>query len=201
MTLPTEFDIGFAALPVELQREALREGELRIAAQFQAATAADQRALTWGGFLITSATAALGGGVALLTKTPPTLWLGYLAITFAFFMLRASWLAVSTVSPDLFCFPGNRPGKWIRDNADSNGVEQALSQRDRCHQARFLDGMIIENAASAAVLAKKMHKSFALALATVTIAGALLLLGLIATHLSVREPTSEIIQRLDSAEA
>jgi hypothetical protein len=40
----------FSDLPEALQKEAIREGEKLLETQFAAATAADQRALTWSGF-------------------------------------------------------------------------------------------------------------------------------------------------------
>lgn len=70
----------FSDLPIALQQEALREGERLLDAQFTAAIAADQRALTWAGFLIAAATAALGGGVALFNKNPVDPLLGYASI-------------------------------------------------------------------------------------------------------------------------
>ena len=56
----------FSDLPDELQLEALREGEMLLQAQLTVATAADQRALTWGGLLLTGASATLGGAFAML---------------------------------------------------------------------------------------------------------------------------------------
>lgn len=68
--MSNKFD-SFTDLPERLQVEALREGEMLLQAQLTIASAADQRGLTWGGLLLTGATAAIGAGVALLFKKGP----------------------------------------------------------------------------------------------------------------------------------
>lgn len=112
---------SFSDLPEKLQAEALREGEMLLQAQLSVASAADQRALTWSGLLLTGATAALGGAFALLFNDPPDPALPYLALLFAGALFIAAWLSISTVAPRLFCMPGNRPGLWLPESWDCVG--------------------------------------------------------------------------------
>lgn len=163
-----EFE-SFKTLPVELQKEALREGELRLAAQFATASAADQRALTWGGLLIAAATASLGGGIALLTKTPPDVGLALLALAFAGAILRAAWLALSTVVPASFALPGNHPCSWLPDQWECSGTDGVKIAQARAEQADHIDACITENRDYAEANGRIMRRSFTWALWTVLV--------------------------------
>lgn len=153
----------FSDLPDELQLEALREGEMLLQAQLTVATAADQRALTWGGLLLTGASATLGGAFAMLFKKAPDMGLIYLAVLFAAALFIAAWLAISTVAPRLYCMPGNYPDSWLPEHWDCVGDAKSKLQQARRDQAAQLDKFIRENAASAKTRAKRMHGSFGFA--------------------------------------
>lgn len=183
---------NFARLPLRIQRDALREGEVLLQAQLTVANAADQRALTWGGFLIAAATAALGGGIALLIKSPPDLSLSVLALGFALCILKAAWDAIRTVAPALWDFPGIRPGNWLPDGDWPPPDEPEACQQARNDRARQIDRAIGDNIESARRRAQRMNSSFRLALSTVGVAGVLLVLVLIFRCYTIREPTSEI---------
>ncbi|MGB3317834.1 MAG: hypothetical protein WA978_04085 [Sphingopyxis granuli] len=172
---------AFSELPEELQREALREGELRLHAQLAIATAADQRALTWGGLLVAAATGALGGGLALVSKERPDYILGLLAVFFAVAMMVAAWSALATVQPAKFCLPGNRPANWLPSDWDCAGSEKRKIQRARIDQAKQMSDHIAENAEAARIRAKDMARSFLWARWALWVSGAFLL-GIIAVR-------------------
>lgn len=182
----------FADLPVTLQKEAIREGEKLLDTQFTAATTADQRALTWAGFLIAAATAALGGGVALFNNQHPDLVLGYGSIIFGIAMLRAAWLAIETVRPSKFGFPGNQPSYWLPEEWECKGSAQEKEATARTDQARHLDKCICENREAAEASAKAMHKSFEWAVWSVVAAGLILLAIVTHRHVPMVEQTLEI---------
>lgn len=184
----------FADLPVSLQKEAIREGEKLLDAQFTSATAADQRNLTWAGFLIAAATAALGGGVALFNNDRPDLVLGYGSIVFGIVMLWPAWTAIKTVRPSKFGFPGNRPGNWLPEEWDCKGTAKEKEQAARTDQARHLDACICDNRDTAEGRAQAMHRSFHWALWTVVIAGVLLVAIVTLRNFPIFGPISEFVK-------
>lgn len=131
---------SFSTLPEQLQVEALREGEARMQAQLAVATAADQRALTWGGLLVAAATGAIGGGLALIGKSTPDYVLGLLAVGFSFAMMIAAWHSLQTVQPGQFCLPrqpssqlaagklGMHRNRWPNGSASAPGTSRTLKQ-------------------------------------------------------------------------
>ncbi len=153
----------FSDLPEVLQKEALREGEMLLQAQLTVASAADQRALTWGGLLLTGATASLGGAFALMFKTPPQPLITHSALLFAAELFIAAGLAISTVAPKLYCMPGNQPSSWLPDAWECKGDDEAKIAQARREQAAQLDKFIEENTAVARSRAGRMHWSFGMA--------------------------------------
>lgn len=187
-----KFD-SFAGLPLSLQKEAIREGEKLLDAQFMAASGADQRALTWAGFLISPATGALGGGIALFNKTPADVVLGYISIGFGIALLASAWIAIETVRPGRYDFPGNRPAHWLPEEWASSGTNQHREQTARTDQAQHLDACICKNRDRAAEKARAMGSSFHLALWSAVLAGVALVIIVTARHFTIREPISEIV--------
>lgn len=187
---------SFVDLPVSLQREAIREGEKLLDAQFTAASSADQRALTWIGFLIAAATAALGGGVALFNKNPADLLLGYISILFGISQLKAAWTAIETVRPSKFGFAGNRPANWLPEEWDCAGTAKDKEQKARTDQARHIDACICDNRDAAEQKARAMSSSFQWALRSAVIAGVLLLGIVTARNFTILEPISDIARRI-----
>lgn len=159
-----------------MQREAIREGELRLEAQLQIATAADQRALTWGGLLVAATTAALGGGIALATKDAPDYPLAFLAIFFAGSLTWASWGALSTTRPAKFHVPGNLPANWLPDDHQPRAREEVRLKWSRKEQAECLQDAIAANALAAEDRARLMLRSFGIAKWTIAAGGCLLLM-------------------------
>lgn len=163
-----DFD-EFSKLPVSLQEEAIREGEARLEAQLAVASAADARGIAWGGLLTAAVTASLGGGIALMSATPPDYPLAALAIVLAAALLLASGLAISTVAPEEFDLPGNTPTHWLPPNWDSKGSQGYMEARARRDQAQCLANSVKANSARASVKAKKMKRSFAIAFRSIAL--------------------------------
>jgi hypothetical protein len=173
--MSNDFD-EFAKLPVELQLEAIREGEKRVEAQLQIATSADQRALAWGGLLVAAVTAALGAGIALTTKEKPDYPLAFLAIGFAGFLTWGAWTALSTARPEQYHVPGNRPAHWLPSAWKFTGSSVANMNRARREQAECLQEAIEHNATASAKKAANLLRSYDIAKWTMALGGAALLL-------------------------
>jgi hypothetical protein len=149
--------------------EVIREGEARIVAQFTAATAADQRALTWAGFVITITTATAGGSVTLVLSGK-FLPLAVIGALFSALLSISAFLAVRTVRPKKFALPGNLPENWLPEEWEPDcpiDMKQA-----RIEQARCLNNQIDDNARWAAETAKQLSESMGLALVAVILASA-----------------------------
>lgn len=161
-------------LSISVLSEVVREGELRLQSQLQIATAADQRALTFVGFQIASATASLAGGVALIIAKEPNKSLAYLAVLFALILVVAAVFGISTVWPRKFSIPGNdplnwRPSEWCWQDKGF-GTKAA-----RIEQAYCLQTCIEKNQCAAAWAAGMMHWSMALTAGSGLAAGLALL--------------------------
>lgn len=159
----------FGKLPAELQLEAIREGEERLRAQLAVASAADSRALTWGGLLVAATTGSLAGGIALIGKSDPDYLLAALALGFSSAILTACWKALTTVQPKKFCLPGNRPDHWLPANWECVGSARRKLAQARREQAEALASHIEANAAMAKSRAKEMRSSFQIVRWTIAI--------------------------------
>ena len=150
----------FSTLPKQLQLEAIREGEARLQAQLSIATAADSRALAWSGLVIAAATASLGAGLALLNQADPDYVLALITLSFSGSMLIAAHRALSTVNPQRFSLPGNRPDHWLPSEWDCIGSENRKVATAQREQAECLTDSIKENSLLAEQRAQKMNSSF-----------------------------------------
>lgn len=153
----------FSKLTISLQREAIREGEARLQAQLAVATAADARALAWGGMLATVITASLGTGLALMSKDEPDYLLATLALIFAAVMIASVAKAFATATPGDFHLPGNIPTYWLPPNWECPVSATAQEVRARRDQAEALAKATTENRLKAALKASKMRSSFEIA--------------------------------------
>ena len=144
----TEFE-SFSQLPPALQLEALREGEERLRAQLDVATASDARALNLIGMLIAAITASLGGCIAFLTRDQSDYFAAILAFGFGALLIRSAVTASSAMMPDIFRLPGNSPAHWLPREWDTRGTERAVVARARREQAEVLADAIKRNAAEA----------------------------------------------------
>lgn len=170
---------SFSDLPKKLQEEALREGEERLKSQLAVATAADARALAWGGLLVASVTAAIGAAVAMISKETPDYILATVALVFAGYMSRAARTALTTVVPKKWHFPGNTPAHWIPEEWECVGDDGNKSKQARLDQARALSNAIEQNSRLAAKRGEQMVNSFESAISTIQLAG-LILFGVLA---------------------
>ncbi len=166
-------------LDLEVLAEVVREGEQLLAAQFAAATAADQRALAWAGFVMTIAVASIGASASLaLGGKEPALSVitGLLGVLMAISGLQA----IRSVRPKMFSLPGNRPENWLPIEWEA-GRDRDLRQA-RVEQSRSLNGQIDDNALAAKQAAALMHTSMDLAICGVFLA-AIYVMGYVALRL------------------
>jgi hypothetical protein len=165
--------------------EIVREGEERLKAQLQIASAADQRALSIAAAQITSATASLAGGIALALSKRPDWWIAGSAIAFAIGNAVAAQRAVSSVRPKGFHIPGNRPSYWLPQRwmggaTHGHGIKQA-----RIEQAACLDEEIEENKHLMDEAAKKVKQSIDWWVALVLVAAVALVMTLVIRNIAV----------------
>ncbi|RYG37096.1 MAG: hypothetical protein EON93_04145 [Burkholderiales bacterium] len=132
------------SLPRAIQDEIIREGEAHLDAQLQSANASDQRAMAWAGFLITIATAAVGGAFALLLTKQHDAIAG-VAFGFAVSTIASAIFAMNAVRPSKFCFPGNSPENWLPENWTDPPVPESAMSQARAEQASALNNRIAEN--------------------------------------------------------
>lgn len=154
----TQFD-AFSDLPAPLQLEAIREGEERLRAQLEVATAADARALNVTAMLIAAIAASLGAGVAFLTRDAPDYMAALLGFALSALLGRAVATASGAIAPDVFHLPGNSPSHWLPGNWDTSGTERMVIERARREQAAELASAIAENGAQADERAKCVKES------------------------------------------
>ncbi len=155
-------------LDLRVLEEVVREGEQMLAAQFAAATASDQRALTWAGFVITIAIASIGASASLaMTGKAPAL--SVISALLGVLMAVSGFQAIVSVRPKTFALPGNRPENWLP--AEWEKGRTCDLQQARIEQARCLNNQIDDNAIAAEDAASRMHTSMDLAICGVLLAG------------------------------
>ena len=169
----------FSQLPVELQNEAIREGEILLQAQLGIAADADRRALTWSGFVLAGATALLSAGFATLDAQPFNYDITIGAFLAGAALLLSAGLSILTVNPREFCLPGSRPGLWLPSRWDCVGTDSEKLQAARLDQAKHLDKFIRSNADTAKGNAGYVRFSIGLAYFTIFASSIVLLLKLV----------------------
>ena len=147
--------------------EIVREGEMMLAAQFAAATAADQRGAAWSGFVITLTLASVSA-TATLGIDGRNLALCAIAGLLSVLLAISAWIAVRTFRPTPFALPGNRPENWLPSEWEA-GRERDMQQA-RIEQARCLNNQIDDNAAWAKSVASDMQLSMSLTSISVLLA-------------------------------
>lgn len=124
---------------LDLIKEMLRQGELRVAAQVQLATSADQRATVLAGIYVAAATGIIGALATqpnILTNKP--LFVG--AVVAAILFLAGSIFSIWATIPVGFWAPGNDPEQWYADIDKSVSVARALGE-----QSEHYNDMISDN--------------------------------------------------------
>ncbi len=171
MTDFTEFE-QLLAYKQDVLGEIVREGELKLSSQLSVATAADSRALALIGFQIAAATASLGGTVALLFVTPLREYLIALGFFAALGLIVAAFIAIESVRPANFSFPGNQPENWLPNQWISNAAlpgDKSL-ERARIEQCFVLNNAINRNATDMLTNANKVKLSIDITFWTIAMA-------------------------------
>ena len=132
---------GLRDLEEKILAEVVREGEMMVLAQFQAATAADQRCMAWAGFVITVGTAAVGASFTLGIggkHFPLAVISGLLSVLLSVSAMRA----IQSVVPSTFYLPGNLPENWLPsrwEESRPHNLHQARIEQARCLQLQIED--------------------------------------------------------------
>jgi hypothetical protein len=164
-------------------QEVVREGELKLQAQLSIAASADQRALTIIGFQSTILAAVIAGSTALALSSKPDNALVLIGYFFATALLVAAFLALHSIKPKSFTYPGNRPGCWLPDlwlrpesEPDARNIRSA-----RVEQCICLENAICANQLDIEYAAKRVKWSLNLSLITTAVTSVI-----VAIHLIVR---------------
>lgn len=161
---------GLGSLPEDVLDEVVREGERRLDAQFSAANASDQRAMSWCGLLITITIAGLGAAATFASLGKGLLTIA--AVTFSLLVLVATYFGLAGARPQGFHFPGNLPENWLPDRWQGHpGCSHCLTQA-RLEQAVCLNNAIHRNVRWAEASGRALHRSMNLVIFSV-FAGAL----------------------------
>jgi hypothetical protein len=136
--------------------EVVREGEVRLAAQFEAANSADQRAVAWFGFLVTLVLGSLGGAATLFATGQ------YIAVAYEMFIFSAALIvaavrAIQCIRPAGFAFPGNLPENWLPECWDQDSPRDL--RQARIEQARSLNNCIDDNRRWAEANGRRLRSS------------------------------------------
>lgn len=136
--------------------EVVREAELYLSAQLQTAIAADQRASTFVGVVVTAAVAAAGGAATVaLGREPISVAGGAGLASAALCLVIAAVLAALSLRPSRWDFPGNWPSEWKNDIEAGRPLDLCLFD-----MADHYDDMLSKND----VVMKKAAKLFSAAI-------------------------------------
>lgn len=137
--------MDYEQIKPEMAREALRQAELFLQSQLDAAIAADQRATQFAGFCITVTIAAIGGALAL-TLTENTPWpLVCAGLAIGAIMALATFFCVYAARPSAFFFPGNQPESWIEEEVlMSPESEVLIGQAEHCGSNILFNEAVID---------------------------------------------------------
>lgn len=156
--------------------EILREAEARLSAQLEVAVAADQRAMTFLGFLLTLVVFLIGGALAAFTAETPSVSIALIAAIGAVGFVAASYFAYQASKPVNFEFVGNDPSGWVGDVEEGKTLLAAKAE-----QCAHYDEMLKDNRAAMSRSSEALQRSSAIAAITVGVCGLLafakLLLG------------------------
>jgi len=124
----------FESASVEMLAEIIREAESRMSAQQAAASAADQRALTFAGLLAAGATAFIS---QLSPHHNAAFWIN---VVVTVLLISAALLALCSARPTPWGFVGSEPGQWIDDIVERRPMHIVFAE-----QASHYDGAIRRN--------------------------------------------------------
>jgi len=144
--------------------EILREAESRLEAQLTAAIAADQRAMTFLGFLLALVTFLVGAAIAAATASTPSPFVAYLSTAGAVGLMVAAFFAFVATRPIDFEFVGNDPESWLGDVTQGSLLHDALAE-----QCAHYDDMLKSNRRAMSESSKSLWRSSVAAGITVAI--------------------------------
>lgn len=104
--------ISWEGVSEDMARQILQQAETYLTAQWQAAIAADQRAVTAASIFVTTATAASGGAIAYWTTEKPDLHVVIAGLLAGGLLVAAAIFCFWSARPVPFNAPGNEPAEW-----------------------------------------------------------------------------------------
>ena len=112
----------------ELAKEALRQSELFLDNQKTLAIASDTKAITFGGFMLTAATALTGFGLTKLTSPDIELLQLTPVAAGAIQLYIAAWVSVKAAKSEAFGTGGNYPSSWLTKRNIASFKAELVSQ-------------------------------------------------------------------------
>lgn len=162
------------SLDQEVISKIVLEGEARLNAQLATANAADQRAMSFAGFLIGTTTATVGAAIALSISDKPRIFLITVAFAFACCLLIATFMAVNSVRPKKFSYPGNLPENWLPKEWNFPMSVNRNAKNAMIEQCYTLNQAICKNQSDMQKNAKKLKLSIDIAVWSTTTAAIIL---------------------------
>lgn len=133
--------IDYSSAHDDLLKEIIRQAEIKLQAQLQAAIAADHRALGVAAAMATIVALIMGGTVALFQAPGAPECLAWVGTVVSVTLLVAVVLAVLSARSIGFYFPGSEPSAWEEDVREEHTLKQSLGD-----MASHYDQMIRNNA-------------------------------------------------------
>jgi hypothetical protein len=112
---------------IDLVREAVAEGNAKLAAQLGIATSADQRASVLAGIYIAAAAGIIGAIAALAGKLAILVTIGGGAAAISFVV--GAFLCIFAMLPVKFWTAGNEPEEWYKDITNNTPMVEALGEQ------------------------------------------------------------------------
>ncbi len=127
----------WSSIEEPVAREILRQGEIFLNAQLTVALAADQRATSLVGILITAATGLFGVAGVFFTASSPRPALAFGFVSAGAVMLTAVLFFVLSLAPTRFKLVGNNPRAWWKPRLLSAPLVVAIGGEGINYQNRI----------------------------------------------------------------
>ncbi len=149
----------------------VQEGEAKLQAQLNVATASDQRAISFLGFLVGAATAVIGAAVVVLLSKRPDITLLCIAYLYAAALMFSASKAVKVFKPKAFSFPGNEPQNWVTTQWNFENLKQRTIKHALVEQCYTLNQAIQKNTIDMKENAKYLKQSIDISIYATIAAG------------------------------
>ncbi len=169
---------SLAGADQETLEEILREAEAFLGAQLSAAIAADQRALTFSGFLAASIVVLVGATATFALASPSREVFAMASMIVAMAFTGSLYFAIRSAMPARFEFAGNLPGSWVADVLEKKTLVTSLAE-----QCANYDEKINDNANDMEENALLMRDAVEIAFGATVVGSLLFLYGLAAVLL------------------